>query len=130
MFAYGTSSSLRLLDLHPRAADVCRQGLEMSDIDWSIIQTIRTLEEQQANMDADPQVSWTLDSYHIPQPGSVLARAVDIYPYVDGKTSHDLEHYRRVGKWMFAAAQHLGVYTEWGGFWWTPDRPHWQFTEL
>jgi len=93
-------------------------AIKITDVDFSVIETIRTVEQQQINVEKG--VSWTMQSYHL------IGEAVDLYPWVDGKTSHDPDHYKRIAKAMFKAAHDLDIELEWGGFWKTSDMPHWQ----
>ena len=91
-----------------------------SEVDFSVVQTRRTEDEQRANMNADPPVSWTMDSDHLYsdeycERGGVLAE--DIYPWVNGQTNHDPKYYMLIAKAMFRAAGELGVEIKWGGFW-------------
>jgi hypothetical protein len=68
-----------------------------------------------------------MNSRHLPGSDG-LSYAVDIYPWVEGQTSHASKGYNRVAKAMFAAAMELNIYLEWGGFWNNPDKPHWQLS--
>ena len=77
----------------------------MSHCDFSVVEGARTVDRQRQLMaDGD---SWTMDSYHIPRvyEGMVIAcaAAVDLYPWVDGHTSHRAEHYAQVARAMFQA---------------------------
>ena len=124
MYLFGFKSEKRLNDLEPKMADVCRLALRYSRVDFSIVETLRTLEQQQLNVvNGD---SWTLNSKHLANKKG-LSEAVDIYPWVNGQTSHSKEHYNQVAKAMFRAAIELGVQIKWGGFWGQMDCPHWEF---
>ena len=126
MYLFGTKSEKRLSDLETRMADVCRLALRYSKVDFSINETIRTIEQQQLNVDKG--VSWTLESKHLANENN-LSEAVDIYPWVDGKTSHRKEHYNEISKAMFRAAIELGVQIKWGGFFRGQiDCPHWELS--
>ena len=122
-FVFGRKSEARLLNLEPRYVRVCRLALTYSKVDFSIIETIRSLEKQKENVVNG--VSWTLESKHLANENG-LSEAWDIYPWVDGKTSHEIEHYNEVAKAMFRAAIELGEPLEWGGFWRQMDCPHWE----
>lgn len=119
MFSFGNTSSKNLGTCVPQLQDVVRRALELSDVDFSVIEGKRTIDTQRQYVVKG--LSWTMNSKHL------TGRAVDLYPWIDGKTSHEPAHYNRVAKAMFAAAQEMGVVIEWGGFWHThvTDKPHW-----
>tara|TARA_R110000823_G_scaffold202061_2_gene332998 strand:+ start:107 stop:508 length:402 start_codon:yes stop_codon:yes gene_type:complete len=105
---------------------VVLRAYELSEVDFSVIETRRSVIQQRSNIEKG--VSWTMDSDHLmlDEDGSGVL-AVDLYPWVDGKTSHDPEHYDLLAKAMFRAAGELGVQIKWGGFWKSKrkDSPHW-----
>ena len=126
MYGPGRTSSRNIVYLTHDMQLVVMTAYKITEVDFSVVETIRTLVKQKENMEADPPVSWTMDSDHIPnENGEVLA--ADIYPWVNGKTSHDREHYKLVAKAMFHAASIHNVQIKWGGFWLgeREDQPHW-----
>jgi len=107
---------------------VVERAIEITTIDFSVVDGRRTIEEQRQNiLNGD---SWTMDSRHLPDTDGDddLVWAVDIYPWYDGKTDHSPWLYRKIAKAMFRAAIELNVDIECGGFWKTPDNPHWQLS--
>jgi peptidoglycan L-alanyl-D-glutamate endopeptidase CwlK len=92
------------------------RAYEITEVDFSVIETRRTREKQQANIDAG--VSWTMDSDHLREDkdGSGVL-AVDLYPWVSGATSMAPHHFQLLAKAMFHAAGELGIQIKWGGFW-------------
>jgi peptidoglycan L-alanyl-D-glutamate endopeptidase CwlK len=120
MYKLGKASKRNLGGVDRDMQAVVYRAIEISEIDFSVVDGLRTIEEQEALLQAGK--TWTLDSKHL------SGEAVDIYPWVDGATSHDPEHYKKVAKAMFKASQQLGVELEWGGFWNEKqlDMPHWQ----
>ena len=119
MFRLSTKSEANLLGVDADLQAVVRLAIQLTDVDFSVVEGLRSPERQQELVDDGK--SWTLDSYHI------TGEAVDLYPWVDGATSHETGPYNRVAKAMFKASQQLGVQVEWGGFWTKHrDKPHWQ----
>lgn len=120
MYTLGNSSTRILSTGVPQVQAVVRLAITLTDVDFSVVEVLRSEETQRENIVKG--VSWTMASKHL------TGEAVDIYPWVEGKTSHAPEDYKRIAKAMFAAAQQLGIEIEWGGFWRAPrcDRPHWQ----
>ncbi len=120
MYKLGKASLRNLGGVDKDLQAVVHRAIEISEVDFSVVEGLRTIEMQEALVTAGK--SWTLDSYHL------SGDAIDIYPWVDGATSHDPEHYKKIAKAMFRSSQELGVVLEWGGFWneMQLDMPHWQ----
>jgi peptidoglycan L-alanyl-D-glutamate endopeptidase CwlK len=125
-YKLGTASEEKLGTTHGDMQAVVRLAITLTDVDFSFVEGERSKEQQRANMNADPPVSWTMDSDHLPDENGDV-KAGDIYPWFEGQTSLDPEHFKRVAKAMFAAAQILEIKIEWGGFWLDEkeDQPHW-----
>jgi|15BtaG_2_1085339.scaffolds.fasta_scaffold01722_5 peptidoglycan L-alanyl-D-glutamate endopeptidase CwlK len=124
IFKLGNRSLEILQKAHPELQEVVKNAIVMTDVDFSVVETLRSREQQAENIRNN--VSWSMDSDHLANADGV-SRAVDIYPWRNGATSHDPEHYKRIAKAMFAAAQLHGIGIEWGGFWKAEheDCPHW-----
>jgi hypothetical protein len=123
----GTASRRNLEGLCDDMTDVVMDVYDDCEVDFSVIQSSRTEEEQRANMEADPPVSWTMDSDHLridDDDSGVLA--VDVYPWFEGRTSLDPDHYKLLAKSFFKCAARRGVQIKWGGFWTgsRTDPPH------
>lgn len=104
---------------------VVMRAFEISEVDFSVIETRRSKLQQQVNIDND--VSWTMDSDHLKKDDDGTGvLAVDLYPWVDGRTSHDPDDYLLLAKAMFHAAGLEDVQIKWGGFWTgeRTDGPH------
>lgn len=123
----------RLAKLHPDLARVVRRCAA----DWSeagtgftVVQTIRTLEEQQRNVASG--ASQTMRSRHLPGKTNGLAHAVDlVFHYVDDKgkitIKWDWPLASKLAVQMKAAAKAEKVTIEWGGDWKSfKDGPHFQ----
>lgn len=126
-YKLGTASNNRLLTCTFDLQRVVQRAIEISDVDFSVVEGVRTEEQQRQNIENG--VSWTMDSKHLPDANG-KARAVDIYPWVNGQTNHDPEFYKRIARAMFMAASREGVEVWWGGFWRGgepfKDAPHWE----
>ena len=125
MYRLGKASNKHLEGGKPDIVSVVRRAIEISRMDFSVVDVLRNESEQRANIKNG--VSWTMDSRHMADHDG-LAFAADLYPYCDRKTQHRPWMYRRIAKAMFAASIELGVDIEWGGFWKNPDMPHWQLS--
>lgn len=115
-----SEKSLRRLDgVQPDLVKVVKRAIEITPVDFVVIEGLRTKERQAYLLDAGK--SRTMNSYHL------TGHAVDIAPIVDGKVSWDWKHYYPLADAMMQAAKELNVKIEWGGRWKTfPDGPHWQ----
>lgn len=118
MYKLGSASKSNLVGVNYELKEVVELAIQLTSVDFSVVDGLRTEEEQEELVRQGK--SWTMKSYHL------TGNAVDIYPWVSGKTSHDSKHYKEVAKAMFKASQLLCVEIEWGGLWGTEDKPHWQ----
>lgn len=128
-FRFGSTSLGRLATVHPKLRQVVHRALELSPIDFMVLEGIRTPERQrelygQGRTTAQctaagisvkyakphlQKVTWTLNSNHF------TGRAVDLVPWpVDWR---DLAKFDAIAKAMFAAAKELGIGIRWGADW-------------
>lgn len=144
--AFGKRSLERLEQVHPDLVRVCHGAIKISEVDFSVIEGVRTVERQielyaqgrtTAQMRAAgiydvvglpdmPKVTWTLNSQHFKNPATGYAHAVDLAPFVAGHISWDDKYFPLIAKAMKIAAKEADVTVEWGGEWKTPDKPHFQ----
>jgi peptidoglycan L-alanyl-D-glutamate endopeptidase CwlK len=126
MYSFSVKS-LNLLN-HPKFSPTLRllmiEAIKDSPLDFTITETVRTLERQKELYTAGK--SRTLKSRHIPQTNiSGYAEACDIAPYpVDYK---DLNRFRKLSEHIKKKAVQLGIPITWGGDWKTlVDMPHYE----
>jgi hypothetical protein len=118
-FSLSEKSKQRLQGLHPNLVKVVYRALEITPIDFTVIEGLRTRERQKYLFDKG--ATRTLNSRHI------TGHAVDLAPLKDGKPSWNWEDYYPLSEAMKTAAQELGIQIEWGGDWTSfKDGPHWQ----
>lgn len=117
MFKFSNKSLRRLATVHADLQKVVNRALEISEIDFSVLEGRRTLERQFYLRKRGR--SQTMKSQHL------LGRAVDLVPYpVDW---NDKDAFSKVADAMKRAAAELGIEIEWGGDWKTfIDMPHFQ----
>ena len=144
-FKFG-KRSLDILDrVHPDIRAVALRAIAISEIDFAVVQGLRTQEEQyklfgqgrtraqlraagvperfsQPNL---PVVTKTTKSNHM------SGRAIDVAPYVNGKIEWDDNgrkgYWPKIASAMKTAAHQIGVKLVWGGDWKTfVDRPHFE----
>jgi len=118
-YNFGERSNKRLEGVHADLVRVMRRAIAESDIDFTILEGLRTTERQRQLVAKG--ASKTMRSRHI------SGHAVDIAPIIDGKVSWDWPLYRKIARVVKEAALKEGVKVEWGGDWRTfKDGPHWQ----
>ncbi|OWF78896.1 M15 family metallopeptidase [Yersinia rohdei] len=118
-FIFGKASENNLIGVHPDLVKVVRRALELTPIDFKVIEGRRTLERQRELVKAG--TSQTLNSRHL------TGHAVDIVPLPDGKVSWEWKYFYPMADAMKQAAAELGIAVEWGGNWTTfKDGPHFQ----
>lgn len=116
-FILGKRSTENLIGVHPQLVAVVKRALELSPVDFTVIEGLRTKERQAELMKQG--FTRTLNSRHI------IGEAVDIVPLpVDWKNP---KPFGLVAEAMKRAADELGVKITWGGDWKSfVDLPHYQ----
>lgn len=118
-FHLSTLSLNRLSGVHPDLVRVVKRAIEISDVDFTVLEGVRTLDRQKQLVAKG--ASKTMNSRHL------TGHAVDLAPVIDGKVSWDWPLYYQIAKAVKQAAKELGVPIEWGGDWKSfKDGPHWQ----
>ena len=120
-----SSRSLSRLDgAHPDLVKVVKRAAVLSDLDFTVLETLRTVERQRVLVAKG--ASKTMKSRHLPG-ADRKSRAVDLAPMISGAVSWDWPLYHRLAKVVKQAAADVGVPIEWGGDWRSfKDGPHWQ----
>ena len=114
----------RLSGAHPDLQKVIKRAAAISDLDFTVLEVLRTLERQRQLVAKG--ASKTMKSRHLPSADG-KSRACDIAPMIDGQVSWDWPLYNRLAPIIKQAAVEVGVSIEWGGDWRTfKDGPHWQ----
>lgn len=122
-FHLSEKSLKRLEGVDPNLVKVVKRAIEITPIDFVVIEGLRT-KERQAYL-VQKGASKTMNSRHI------TGHAVDLAPIVNGQISWDWEHYRPLAKAVKQAAKDVGVDVEWGGDWVSfKDGVHWQLPRV
>lgn len=130
-FHLGPRSLERLKGLHIDLQAVVIRAISLSEIDFTVIEGTRTLEQQKANVLSG--ASKTMRSRHIPDSNQCkLGCAVDLAPLLDLDGDGDLEpswvqeHFGPIADAMKQASAELDIPIEWGFDLWGWDGPHFQ----
>lgn len=136
-FALGPKSMAQLNTVEPALARVIIRAIELTPIDFSVLEGARTLERQYnlyakgrsvdelrkagvpSRILAQPgekKVTWTLKSKHFPPAPGKPGRAVDlgVHPY-DPNAGQAI--YKQIKEAVFKAAAEQKVRLRWGGDW-------------
>ena len=115
----GTRSLARLKGVHPDLVRVVKKAAAMSDLDFTVLEGLRTVERQQELFKQG--ATKTMNSRHI------TGHAVDLAPMMGSEVRWDWPLYHRLAKIVKAAAAAEKVPLTWGGDWRTfKDGPHWE----
>lgn len=119
MYKLDERSQLRLKGVHPDLVKVVEHAIDISAVDFTVLEGLRTPERQKLLRDSG--ASQTLNSRHI------TGHAVDLGALVDGEVRWDWPLYHQIAKAMKQSAKDLNVAIVWGGDWRTfKDGPHFE----
>ena len=125
-FKLSARDTLRLKGVHPDLVRVVVMASELSSLEFTVIQGVRTHSEQVQNVARG--ASKTMKSRHLPESNACnMSCAVDLAPVIGGKVRWDWPLYSKLAPIMKEAAAKVGVPIEWGGDWRSfKDGPHFQ----
>jgi peptidoglycan L-alanyl-D-glutamate endopeptidase CwlK len=119
MYTLGVKSKQRLKGIHPDLIKVVERAIEITTVDFTVLEGLRTPERQKKLKEAG--ASQTLNSRHI------TGHAVDLGAFVDGQVDWSWPLYHEIAKAMKSAAAELSIPIEWGCDWSRlKDGPHLQ----
>ena len=142
MYRFSSRSLKRLEYVTPILIAILEEGIKESPYDFGIprdggFRTFRRQEELYArgrttkqlidkgitNLKGRPdksRITWTLRSYHM------TGNAFDIYAYVNGGASWDMEYLEPIARHLIKVAAKHGVILSWGQDLWGKDGAHFQ----
>ena len=118
-YQLGQRSRERLQGVHPDLVRVVERAIELTSVDFTVLEGLRTTERQKTLVAAG--ASKTMNSRHI------TGHAVDLGAYVDGQVDWSWPLYERIAAAMKLAAKELNVAIVCGVDWTTfRDGPHFE----
>lgn len=118
-FVLSKRSLQRLEGVHPDLVKVVKRAIQLTSVDFTVLEGLRTLERQKQLVAAG--ASKTMNSRHL------TGHAVDLGAYVADEVRWDWPLYHQIAAAVKRAAAEVGVPIEWGGDWRTfKDGPHFQ----
>jgi peptidoglycan L-alanyl-D-glutamate endopeptidase CwlK len=119
MYKLGPRSQRRLKGVHPDLIKVVERAIEITTVDFTVLEGLRDPMRQKKLKDAG--ASMTLNSRHI------TGHAVDLGAWVDDQVDWSWPLYHQIAAAMKEAAKEMGVAIVWGGDWRTfKDGPHFE----
>ena len=119
-FKLSKRSESRLEGVDPSLVSVVKRAIELTRVDFGVIEGLRTLETQKKYVAAGK--SQTLKSKHLE------GRAVDLMAYIGGRGSWELNVYDEIADAMKEAAIKVDVAVRWGAAWTVTDIREWKGT--
>lgn len=119
-YKLSTRSLNKLVGVNPKLVSVVKRAIEVTTIDFGVIQGLRTAAEQKALVAKG--ASQTMDSKHL------TGNAVDVMAYIGSRDSWELNLYDDIAAAFRTAARELGVKVRWGAAWNIPDIRNWNGT--
>lgn len=122
-FKLSARSESRLVGVHPDLVRIVRKALEISPVDFSVAEGLRTLERQRELVSTGK--SRIMNSRHL------TGHAVDLYPVSKAGAEWVWADFVQLVDAMKNAAQALGLPLQCGHDWKSfPDSPHHQLPSL
>lgn len=119
-FKFSQRSLNNLKGVHPKLVSVIERALQISTVDFMVIEGVRTRDRQaelyaQGRTKPGQIVTWTMNSNHFVNAGTGYGHAVDLLPApYDWKETKPFDDVARA---MFQAANELNTPIRWGADW-------------
>ena len=110
----------RLEGVKPDLVNVVKRAIELTKVDFGVIEGLRT-EERQKEL-VEKGASQTMKSKHL------TGDAVDLMAYLDGKACWEIPVYEPIADAMKTAAIECGTEIRWGGAWSVSNLEDWDGT--
>lgn len=132
MYSFSNTSLKKLSECHKDLQRVAQLAIKISEVDFGISCGYRSPEKQaelyaQGRTKPGKIVTYvngtTSKSKHNYKP----ARAFDVYAWVNGKVTWEVDYYHKIAEAVKLAADTFNIQVQWGGDWGNfKDYPHFQ----
>lgn len=119
-FKFSARSLNNLKGVHPDLVRLMIQAIDISPIDFGILEGLRSPERQQEVIAQGK--SWTKNSRHL------TGHAVDVGIYLDKEITWDNKYYIQLAQTIKKLSQDLSIPIEWGGDWPKRDDGHYELS--
>lgn len=119
-FFFSQNSLNHLKGVHPGLVRLASTALATSEVDFAVIDGLRTVEEQRELVRKG--ASQTMKSRHL------TGHAIDVAPYINGKIRWDWPYYYKLADAFIEAARQENLKIRWGGNWRFRDIRQWNST--
>lgn len=120
-FKLSQKSLSKLEGVDPRLVKVIKRAIEVTEVDFTITEGLRT-KERQAQLLKEKKTT-TSNSRHL------TGHAVDLAAWVNNTVSWEWKYYYQIADAMKKAASELNISIDWGGDWKKfKDGPHFELT--
>lgn len=113
MFKFSKRSLSKLEGVDPRLVSVAGRAIQITKVDFGVIEGLRTLAQQKIYFDRG--ASKTMKSKHL------KGMAIDTMAYIGSRGSWELPLYAQIADAFAEAARQEGVRIRWGGAWNYPN---------
>lgn len=122
-YKFSARSLENLEGIHPDLISVAHRALDISPVDFVVIEGIRSVTRQKALFEAG--ATQTMNSRHL------TGHAIDVAAWVDGTVRWDWPLYDAIAVAFKAASKDLMVAITWGGDWQSfADGPHFELDRV
>lgn len=119
IYKFSKRSWESLEGVHPKLIVVVAKALEVTAVDFTVLEGLRTIERQETLFESG--ASNTMDSKHL------IGRAVDLGAWEGGSISWHWPLYNLIAEAMLKSADMHNIQIFWGGYWKEfRDGPHFQ----
>ena len=108
-FRLSQRSMKRLEGVHPDLVKVVQRAIEVTEVDFGVLEGRRSLARQRKLVEAG--ASTTMRSRHL------TGHAVDLGAYIGSRVAWDWPLYHKIAAAMKQASTELDIPLEWGGAW-------------
>lgn len=117
MYTLGQKSLLHLVGVHPSLTTVIKDAIYISEQDFTILEGLRTLENEQCHIDNHTSALHDPHNCKHCKQADGFGHAADLVPFVDSAVSWNWDHIWPIAEAMRTAALRHNIRIKWGAIW-------------